>query len=130
MTRNNETEIGGKTHGQETASESSVEARDGELDELLAPLQAVEPSAAVIEDWQKMVRTNPLFADPASRQFRAQPVGISRRIIEWAVAASIGFAVGAYFMNRNEVPKTAFQAPAENIGEMDATEMVLVAKSL
>ena len=104
--------------------------RDLELDDLLGPLQKLVPPAQMVEKWQQMVMSEnkiPLHRGVVSAVTSKRTL---RRLTEWAIAASIGFAVGSYYMNRSEDRRTAYQTPGQNIMEMDATEMELVAKSL
>lgn len=98
--------------------------RDQELETLLAPLRDESPSEEMLARWSAAVRSADKDMEPRPRN----------RIVEWAIAASIGFAAAsALGLLKRHVP-TETQDPigiaAEHSGYngIDATEMKLVAK--
>lgn len=78
--------------------------RDRELDELLKPLQNVKPTAMQMRKWQMLApRRQSTFA---------------RRLIELAVAAAVGFVIGASIYK--QVPEPTHHFVATNF-DPDAT---------
>lgn len=79
--------------------------RDRELDELLKPLQNVKPTAMQMKKWQMLA--------PRRRQ-----TTFARRLVELAVAAAVGFVVGASIFK--QLPEPTHQFVATNF-DPDAT---------
>jgi hypothetical protein len=118
--------------------DESNDKRDLDLDDLLAPLRTAQPGDLATARWQKAIQS--ARTQPSS----AQRWG--RRVLEWAVAASIGFGVATTFSKsgislfadpaQRAIKMTVVQQNAagrdesdKNYFDMDATDVYLVAKS-
>lgn len=95
---------------------------DSDLDRLLAPLKNVSVEHSRLDKWQKAIDHE--IARESSSRISIKAISLKRRMIEWAVAASIGFVVAAAWMNI-----TAKENDEKYFSGIDATEMHLVAKS-
>ena len=95
---------------------------DSEMKELLSPLKTVKAGEARLETWRRAVDLELSSARPAGAKLMT--ISLNRRVIEWAVAASIGFVVAAAWMGLSQK-----ENETDYFSGIDATEMHLVAKS-
>jgi hypothetical protein len=95
---------------------------DSEMKELLSPLKNVKAGEARLEKWRRAVDQE-LSCDP-SIGAKLMTISLNRRVIEWAIAASIGFVVAATWKGLSKK-----ESEADYFSGIDATEMHLVAKS-
>jgi hypothetical protein len=95
--------------------------RDPELDKLLAAYRGVQPQRSEVEGWKAAVRTERAsFAQARTGKTSdaRAPVSVLRRVVRVAiqvgVAASLGFILGAYFIqSRVEEGQTMSFSQAE-----------------
>jgi hypothetical protein len=95
---------------------------DSELNALLGPLKNAKAGDARLETWRAVVDEE-LARDRASGANEVT-ISFNRRVIEWVVAASIGFVVATAWMGFSQK-----ESQADYFSGVDATEMHLVAKS-
>lgn len=95
---------------------------DSELNALLGPLKNAKAGDARLEMWRAVVDEE--LARDRARDANVVTVSFNRRVIEWVVAASIGFVVAAAWMGFSQK-----ESQADYFSGVDATEMHLVAKS-
>ncbi len=93
--------------------------RDEELDLLLAPLRKPHPSDSIKDQWLRSI---------THKKQAQSPVSIKRRLVEWSIAASIGFVAASLFFKYKDHQDFASSNNQEYF-DLDATEMHLVAKS-
>ncbi len=90
--------------------------RDPELDSLLAPLRGPTPNQNMLNSWENL--------GPSQNRPRAS-YPLTRKIIEWSIAAAVGFtAATIVFRNSN----SGNDDSQKYFSDVDATEMHLVAK--
>jgi hypothetical protein len=98
--------------------------RDLELDALLSPLRAVQPGEFRLTAWQRAVERVRREAVRRPKTFR---------LVEWAVAASVGFMLATMLNGLRATPagesEMASHWGSEEFGGVDATEIRFVAKS-
>lgn len=95
---------------------------DAELDALLSPLKEIKASDARLEKWRQLVDEE--LSIGRTGEAKVVTISFNRRVIEWAVAASIGFVVAAAWMGLSKK-----ESAEDYFSGVDATEMHLVAKS-
>lgn len=95
---------------------------DSELNALLGPLKNAKAGDARLEKWRAVVDEE--LARDRARDANVVTISFNRRVIEWVVAASIGFVVAAAWMGFSQK-----ESQADYFSGVDATEMHLVAKS-
>lgn len=95
---------------------------ESEMNELLGPLKNVKASEARLEKWRQLVDEE-LAINRASGA-KVVTISFNRRVIEWVVAASIGFVLAASWMGLSKK-----ESPEDYFSGVDATEVHLVAKS-
>ena len=93
-----------------------------EMNELLSPLTNVAVRQDKLEKWRLAVDKE--LASDCLADVKVTTHPFSRRLIEWAVAASIGFVVATAWkgLSQKESEKDYFS-------DIDATELHFVAKS-
>jgi hypothetical protein len=88
-------------------NENGRKDRDPELEKLLAAWRETTPERSEIEGWKAAIRSEQAAYSARARRGSSAdraPVSVLRRVVRVAiqvgVAASIGFFVGAWFMER------------------------------
>jgi hypothetical protein len=95
---------------------------DKELEQLLAPIKKITVNESRLNRWQ-----DELEHDLGPRSYNSPSANVftlKRRLTEWVVAASIGFAAATFAMKIADNDRDE----KKYFDEFDATEITLVAK--